>query len=151
MIQAAIPALAVKRATAQFPHHQHGPFSRHDAVELEISKVYKRPARTQEPRTLSSTVVQVNHSVRSLQKGVKFEVEGDANDYWVKVCLAVLWYCTQMQKSAIVAEDNIVVGNVCFYGATSGESFIRGMAGERFCVRNSVRRRLLRVKQRPRL
>jgi glutamate synthase (NADPH/NADH) large chain len=40
-------------------------------------------------------------------------------------------------KSSIVAEDNIVVGNVCFYGATSGESFIRGMAGERFCVRNS--------------
>ncbi|MCZ8487933.1 hypothetical protein O9992_11965 [Vibrio lentus] len=45
-------------------------------------------------------------------------------------------------KSTIVAEDTaIVVGNVCFYGATSsGESFIRGMAGERLNVRNSVRK-----------
>ncbi|PUZ93087.1 glutamate synthase subunit alpha, partial [Vibrio vulnificus] len=39
--------------------------------------------------------------------------------------------------STLVPEDNIVVGNVCFYGATSGESYIRGLAGERFCVRNS--------------
>jgi glutamate synthase (NADPH/NADH) large chain len=36
-----------------------------------------------------------------------------------------------------VSKDNIIVGNVCFYGATSGESYINGMAGERFCVRNS--------------
>ena len=41
------------------------------------------------------------------------------------------------RKSPIVAEDNIVIGNVAFYGATSGTAFIRGKAGERFCVRNS--------------
>uniref|UniRef100_UPI003F580CB3 GltB/FmdC/FwdC-like GXGXG domain-containing protein n=1 Tax=Vibrio cholerae TaxID=666 RepID=UPI003F580CB3 len=41
------------------------------------------------------------------------------------------------RNATIVPEENIVVGNVCFYGATSGESYIRGLAGERFCVRNS--------------
>ena len=41
------------------------------------------------------------------------------------------------KNAPFVAEDNIVVGNVCFYGATGGKAFIRGIAGERFCVRNS--------------
>ena len=41
------------------------------------------------------------------------------------------------KQAPFIAEDNIVVGNVCFYGATNGRAFIRGMAGERFCVRNS--------------
>jgi len=41
------------------------------------------------------------------------------------------------EAATFKAEDNMIVGNVAFYGATSGESFIRGMAGERFCVRNS--------------
>ena len=41
------------------------------------------------------------------------------------------------KKSTIVAADNIIIGNVAFYGATSGKAFINGMAGERFCVRNS--------------
>ena len=40
-------------------------------------------------------------------------------------------------EAPFIAHENIITGNVCFYGATSGESFIRGMAGERFCVRNS--------------
>src|SRR5258706_10656753 len=41
------------------------------------------------------------------------------------------------KEAGFVAEENVVVGNVAFYGATSGEAFIRGIAGERFCVRNS--------------
>ncbi len=72
-----------------------------------------------------------------LAKGVTFEVEGDANDYWGKGLSGGTLILYPDAKSTIVPEDNIVVGNVCFYGATSGESFIRGMAGERFCVRNS--------------
>jgi glutamate synthase (NADPH/NADH) large chain len=64
-------------------------------------------------------------------------VEGDANDYWGKGLSGGTLVLYPDAKSTIVAEDNIVVGNVCFYGATSGESYIRGMAGERFCVRNS--------------
>ncbi len=72
-----------------------------------------------------------------LAKGVTFEVEGDANDYWGKGLSGGTLVLYPNTNSSLIAEDNIVVGNVCFYGATSGESYIRGMAGERFCVRNS--------------
>lgn len=72
-----------------------------------------------------------------LAKGVTFEVEGDANDYWGKGLSGGTLVLYPHTNSDIVAEENIVVGNVCFYGATSGESYIRGIAGERFCVRNS--------------
>ena len=72
-----------------------------------------------------------------LTKNVTFTVEGDANDYWGKGLSGGKLVLYPDRKADIIAEDNIVVGNVCFYGATSGESYIRGMAGERFCVRNS--------------
>jgi glutamate synthase (NADPH/NADH) large chain len=72
-----------------------------------------------------------------LTKGVTFDVEGDANDYWGKGLSGGTLVLYPHKTSDIIAEENIIVGNVCFYGATSGQSFIRGKAGERFCVRNS--------------
>ncbi|WP_019614639.1 glutamate synthase large subunit [Psychromonas ossibalaenae] len=72
-----------------------------------------------------------------LAKGVEFTVEGDANDYWGKGLSGGQIVVYPHRNSDIVAKDNIIVGNVCFYGATSGQSYINGMAGERFCVRNS--------------
>lgn len=72
-----------------------------------------------------------------LAKGVEFTVEGDANDYWGKGLSGGQIIIHPYRKSSLVAKDNIIVGNVCFYGATSGESYINGKAGERFCVRNS--------------
>ncbi|MFD2179924.1 glutamate synthase large subunit [Veronia pacifica] len=72
-----------------------------------------------------------------LTKGVVFTVEGDANDYWGKGLSGGKLVLYPDRNSDLIAEDNIIVGNVCFYGATSGESYIRGIAGERFCVRNS--------------
>ncbi len=72
-----------------------------------------------------------------LSKGVELEVEGDCNDYFGKGLSGghLILYPNRGVKFA--AEDNIIVGNVCFYGATAGKAFIRGVAGERFCVRNS--------------
>ena len=69
--------------------------------------------------------------------GVRLELEGDANDYFGKgLCGAEL--ITYPDRDAkFKPEENIIIGNVAFYGATSGEAFIRGTAGERFCVRNS--------------
>lgn len=70
-------------------------------------------------------------------KGVTLELEGDTNDYLGKGLSGgkiILYPSTQ---STFIAEENIIAGNVAFYGATSGEAYIRGMAGERFCVRNS--------------
>lgn len=70
-------------------------------------------------------------------KGVTLELEGDANDYFGKGLSGAKLIVYPSLKAGFVPEDNILIGNVAFYGATSGISFIRGKAGERFAVRNS--------------
>lgn len=70
-------------------------------------------------------------------KGVTFELEGDANDYCGKGLSGAKLIIYPSKKSNFTPEENIIIGNVAFYGATSGEAYIRGKAGERFCVRNS--------------
>jgi glutamate synthase (ferredoxin) len=70
-------------------------------------------------------------------KGVTLELEGDANDYLGKGLSGGKIILYPPAGSTFVPEENIITGNVAFYGATSGEAYIRGMAGERFCVRNS--------------
>ncbi|MGK7909446.1 MAG: glutamate synthase large subunit [Synechococcus sp.] len=70
-------------------------------------------------------------------KGVTLELEGDANDYMGKGLSGGKIVLYPPKESTFVAEENIITGNVAFYGATGGEAYIRGLAGERFCVRNS--------------
>ncbi len=70
-------------------------------------------------------------------RGVTLLLEGDANDYLGKGLSGGRIIVFPPAGSTFVPEANIVIGNVAFYGATSGEAYIRGMAGERFCVRNS--------------
>ncbi len=70
-------------------------------------------------------------------QGVTLELEGDANDYVGKGLSGGKIILYPPQQSTFVAEENIIIGNVALYGATSGEVYIRGIAGERFCVRNS--------------
>jgi glutamate synthase (NADPH/NADH) large chain len=70
-------------------------------------------------------------------KGVTLELEGDANDYFGKGLSGAKLIVYPSHNATFVPEDNIIIGNVAFYGATSGESYIRGKAGERFAVRNS--------------
>jgi glutamate synthase (NADPH) large chain len=72
-----------------------------------------------------------------IPKGMKLELEGDANDYVGKGLSGGKIIVYPPKNSVFVPEENIIIGNVGFYGATSGEAFISGMAGERFCVRNS--------------
>ncbi|MFA5057095.1 MAG: glutamate synthase large subunit, partial [Opitutaceae bacterium] len=72
-----------------------------------------------------------------MPKGMTFTIEGDANDYLGKGLSGGKIAIFPPAGSTFVPEENIIVGNVAFYGATSGEAYIRGMAGERFCVRNS--------------
>ena len=69
--------------------------------------------------------------------GVTLELEGDANDYFGKGLSGGKVVLYPPEGSTFVPEENIIVGNVAFYGATNGEAYIRGMSGERFCVRNS--------------
>ena len=70
-------------------------------------------------------------------KGITLELEGDANDYLGKGLSGGKIIVYPPAGSRFVAEENIIIGNVAFYGATGGEAYIRGMAGERFGVRNS--------------
>jgi glutamate synthase (NADPH) large chain len=70
-------------------------------------------------------------------KGLRFELEGEANDYFGKGLSGGQLIIYPDRISKFVPEENIIIGNVAFYGATSGEAYIRGQAGERFCVRNS--------------
>ncbi|MBO0947394.1 glutamate synthase large subunit [Fibrella forsythiae] len=69
--------------------------------------------------------------------GVRLELEGDANDYFGKGLCGAELIVYPDRTAAFKPEENSIVGNVSFYGATSGEAYIRGMAGERFGVRNS--------------
>jgi glutamate synthase (NADPH) large chain len=70
-------------------------------------------------------------------RGVTMRLYGDANDYFGKGLSGGRLVLAPPETSRFVAEDQIIAGNVVLYGATSGEAFIRGQAGERFCVRNS--------------
>jgi glutamate synthase (NADPH/NADH) large chain len=70
-------------------------------------------------------------------KGVTLELEGDANDYFGKGLSGAKLIVYPPKQSSFVPEENILIGNTAFYGATSGEAYIRGKAGERFAVRNS--------------
>ncbi len=72
-----------------------------------------------------------------LAKGVTLEVEGDANDYVGKGLSGGRIVIYPPRESTFRAEENILIGNVVLYGATSGECYFRGLAAERFCVRNS--------------
>jgi glutamate synthase domain-containing protein 2/glutamate synthase domain-containing protein 3 len=72
-----------------------------------------------------------------LANGIAIELEGDANDYFAKGMSGGRIVVFPPKSASFVPEDNIIVGNVSLYGATGGEVFLRGQAGERFCVRNS--------------
>jgi glutamate synthase (ferredoxin) len=72
-----------------------------------------------------------------MPRGMTIELEGDANDYFGKGLSGGKIIIYPPKGSTFVAEENIIIGNVALYGATSGEVFVRGMAGERFGVRNS--------------
>jgi glutamate synthase (NADPH/NADH) large chain len=69
--------------------------------------------------------------------GLRFELEGDANDYFGKGLSGGQLILYPDKRSKFDPSDNIIAGNVAFYGATAGEAYIRGLAGERFAVRNS--------------
>jgi glutamate synthase (NADPH/NADH) large chain len=72
-----------------------------------------------------------------LYEGVTIELEGDANDYAGKGLSGGRIILYPPTVSSFTAEENIIVGNTVLYGATSGEAYFRGIAAERFCVRNS--------------
>lgn len=72
-----------------------------------------------------------------IPKGLTISLTGDSNDYFGKGLSGGKLIVKPDENAAYKAEENIIIGNVALYGATSGEAYINGIAGERFCVRNS--------------
>jgi glutamate synthase domain-containing protein 2/glutamate synthase domain-containing protein 1/glutamate synthase domain-containing protein 3 len=72
-----------------------------------------------------------------VNSGITFEIEGDANDYFGKGLCGGKLILYPPKDISYKPNENVILGNVSFYGATSGEAYIYGLAGERFCVRNS--------------
>jgi glutamate synthase (ferredoxin) len=69
--------------------------------------------------------------------GISLTIEGDSNDFWGKGLSGGKLVVYPSPESTFASHENVIVGNVCLYGATSGEAYVRGIAGERFAVRNS--------------
>jgi glutamate synthase (ferredoxin) len=72
-----------------------------------------------------------------IPKGLTLELEGDSNDYFGKGLSGGKLVVYPPHDSRFKADENVIIGNVALYGATGGKAFVRGVAGERFCVRNS--------------
>jgi glutamate synthase (NADPH) large chain len=103
----------------------------------EISKLYKSEGLPDDTIHFKFTGTAGQSFGAFNTKGVTLELEGDANDYFGKGLSGARLVVYPSSQAGFVPEENIIIGNVAFYGATSGSAYIRGKAGERFCVRNS--------------
>jgi len=103
----------------------------------EISKIYKGTGLAEDSIHTNFKGSAGQSFAAFLAPGVTFELEGEANDYFGKGLSGGKLIIYPDKEATFKPEDNIIIGNVAFYGATSGEAYIRGQAGERFCVRNS--------------
>lgn len=103
----------------------------------EISKIYGSPGLPEDTINFKFTGSAGQTFGGFLTKGVNFELEGEANDYFGKGLSGGKLIIYPSRNAKFVPEENIIIGNVAFYGATSGEAYINGKGGERFCVRNS--------------
>jgi glutamate synthase (ferredoxin) len=106
-------------------------------ISNEISKIYGANG-------LPSNTLQIDFTGSAGQsfgafatKGLTLNLEGNTNDYLGKGLSGAKIIVKKPEKATFIADENIIIGNVCFYGATKGEAYINGVAGERFCVRNS--------------
>jgi glutamate synthase (NADPH/NADH) large chain len=103
----------------------------------EISKQYQSKGLPEDTIHFKLTGTAGQSFAAFNTQGVTLELEGDANDYFGKGLSGARIIVYPSQDAGFVPEENIIIGNVAFYGATSGEAFVRGKAGERFGVRNS--------------
>ena len=103
----------------------------------EITKAYGEKGLPEDTIALSFVGSAGQSFGAFIPHGLTLSLEGDANDYLGKGLSGGKIIVSPPRESVFPAEDNIIIGNVAFYGATSGEAYINGTAGERFCVRNS--------------
>lgn len=106
-------------------------------VSNEISKIYGADGLPEDTINIDFTGSAGQSFGAFATKGLRFTVHGNTNDYLGKGLSGGKLIIKVPEKCTIIPEDNIITGNVTLYGATSGEVYINGKAGERFCVRNS--------------
>ena len=106
-------------------------------VSHEISKIYGHLGLPEDTLNINFTGSAGQSLGAFSAHGLTFTVEGNTNDYLGKGLSGAKLIIKKPSKADFVAEDNIIVGNVCLFGAVEGEAYINGIAGERFAVRNS--------------
>ena len=137
LLEKAMPALNNKqRVAAAFPI-KNTDRTAGTILSNEITKKYKAEGLPDDTIHFNFTGTAGQSFGAFNTKGVTLELEGDANDYFGKGLSGAKLIIYPSKQASFIPEENIIIGNVAFYGATSGESFIRGKAGERFAVRNS--------------
>jgi glutamate synthase (NADPH) large chain len=137
LLQAAQPALASKQKVTATFDIKNTDRTTGTILSNEITKIYKAEGLPEDTIRYKFNGTAGQSFAAFNTKGVSFEVEGDANDYFGKGLSGAKLVIYPSKQSSFVPEENILIGNTAFYGATAGEAFIRGKAGERFCVRNS--------------
>lgn len=103
----------------------------------EISKIYGAKGLPENTLKINFTGAAGQSFGAFATKGLTFVINGNTNDYIGKGLSGAKLIVKVPEESTIVPEENVIIGNVAFYGATAGEAYINGKAGERFCVRNS--------------
>ncbi|MEO8172309.1 MAG: glutamate synthase large subunit [Sediminibacterium sp.] len=137
LLQASQPALEKKqRVSASFPI-KNTDRTAGTILSNEITKIYKAEGLAEDTIHFTFTGTAGQSFGAFNTNGVTLELEGDANDYFGKGLSGAKLIIYPSKQATFVPEENIIIGNVAFYGATSGEAYIRGKAGERFAVRNS--------------
>ena len=103
----------------------------------EISKIHGAIGLPEDSLSLKFTGTAGQSFGAFATKGLFMKVLGNANDYFGKGLSGAKIIAQVPEKATFIPEENIIIGNVALYGATAGEAYINGIAGERFCVRNS--------------
>ena len=103
----------------------------------EISKLHGEDGLPEDTLTLNFKGSAGQSFGAFATKGLTMTVDGETNDYLGKGLSGAKIIVKKPKEADFKAEENIIVGNVCFYGSVNGEAYINGIAGERFCVRNS--------------
>jgi glutamate synthase (NADPH) large chain len=137
LLEAAKPALESQQKVKAFFNILNTDRTAGTILSNEITKIYKAAGLPDDTIHFKFNGTAGQSFAAFNTKGVTLELEGDANDYFGKGLSGARLIIYPPKDASFVPEENSIIGNVAFYGATSGEAFIRGKAGERFGVRNS--------------
>lgn len=137
LLQAAQPALKNQQKVQASFEIKNTDRTAGTILSNEISKLYKSKGLPADTIHFKFTGTAGQSFAAFNTNGITMELEGDANDYFGKGLSGAKLIVYPSTNAGFVPEENIIIGNVAFYGATAGSAYIRGKAGERFAVRNS--------------